>query len=67
MFWRCLKLFRYWREVLGVIDQVFVVSPSLDVKLCVLGLVEGEANPGNTQVATLRCLFQAKKLIAQRW
>lgn len=59
MFWRCPKLFRYWSEVLGTIDHVFGTSLDLDVRLCVIGLVEGEGNPEFNQVAVLRCLFQS--------
>lgn len=67
MFWRCPKLLRYWKEVSAIIGQVFGGPLDWDVRLCELGFVEGEGNPGCTQVAILRCLFQARKLIAQRW
>lgn len=53
MFRRCLKLFRYWKEVSGIINQVFGKPPNPDVRLCVLGFVEGEENPGCTQIAIL--------------
>lgn len=39
----------------------------MDPRLCILGLGEGiDGMPGVTK-AVLRCLFQARKLIAQRW
>lgn len=67
MFWRCPRLFQYWREVVGIIGQVFEVSIDLETMLCVLGWIEGEGKLGDAQLAILRCLFQARKLIAQKW
>lgn len=52
---------------MGILEQVFEVSIEMEVMLCVLGWMEGVGKPGNTQLAVLRCLFQARRLIAQRW
>lgn len=67
MVWRCQKLYWYWGEVLGTINSVFGTSLDLNARLCVLSHAEGKGAPGNTQIAVLRCLFQARKLIAHRW
>lgn len=39
----------------------------MEPKLCVLGYREKFREGVSTTVAVLRCLFQARKLIAQRW
>lgn len=52
---------------MGIIGQVFEVSIDLEPMLCVLGWIEGEGKLGDTQLAILRCLFQARRLIAQKW
>lgn len=52
---------------MGIIDRVFGTSTELEAKYCLLGLAEGVGNPDNTQTTVLRCLYQARKLIALRW
>lgn len=42
-------------------------STELEPKKCLLGLEEGEGKLGNIQVAAMRCLLQARILIARRW
>lgn len=49
------------------IDRVFRTSTELKPKRCLLGLEVGEGKLGNTQVAVMTCLFQARILIARRW
>lgn len=67
MFWKCPKLLCYWTGVTGIIDQAFGAFTKLEAKHCLLGLVEGVGIPGGWQVAVMRCLFQARNLIARRW
>lgn len=40
---------------------------NLEARLCVLGYMEGEGDPGYKLTAVLRGLFKARKRIAQRW
>ena len=39
----------------------------MNPRLCILGLGEEISRMTSTSKAVLRCLFQARKLIAQRW
>lgn len=39
----------------------------MDPKLCILGVGEGIGRGNVKTKVVLRCLFQARKLIAQRW
>lgn len=67
MLWKCPKLFRYWSEVLDTINKIFNLGLKMDPKLCILG-VGVSLGRGNIKFkAVLRCLFQARKVIAQRW
>lgn len=65
MIWKCPKLYRYWTEILDTINKIFKLSLKMHPKLCIMGVGERLGNIKNKVV--LRCLFQAKKLIAQRW
>lgn len=67
MMWRCPKLFRYWEGVLYIINGIFGTSQGQEVKLCVLGYREKLGEGQSVTVAILRCLFQARKLIALKW
>lgn len=39
----------------------------MDPRLCILGVGEGIDGGAEVTKVVLRCLFQARKLIAQRW
>lgn len=67
MVWRCPKLVRYWSEILKKINITFKTNLELDSKTCVLGHVGDGLRDRSTAVAVARCLFQARKLIAQLW
>lgn len=67
MFWRCPKLARYWPEILKKINTTFKINLELDPRTCVLGHVTNRLRDRSTAVAVARCLFQARKLIAQSW
>lgn len=67
MVWKCPKLFRYWRGIITRINKTFKSSLEPEAKTCLLGcLEEDRVLPGIIEVV-LRCLFQARKLIAQKW
>ena len=67
MFWRCPKLFRYWIEVINRINKIFKTSLEPEARTCLLGDAEEHRIPAGALESVLRCLFQARKLIAQRW
>lgn len=67
MMWRCPKLVRYWSEIVKIIEIRFKIRLELEAKICVLGLVRGNLRNDSIITATARCLYQARKLIAQLW
>ena len=67
MIWRCPKLFRYWKGILDTINKIYKTKLEMNPRLCILGLGEEISRMTSTSKAVLRCLFQARKLIAQRW
>lgn len=67
MMWRCPKLVRYWSEILNIIETRFRIRLELEAKVCVLGLVKQNLGNGSIVIAVVRCLYQARKLIAQSW
>ena len=67
MVWRCPKLYSYWVEITERINRVFGSSLDPVALTCLLGCMEdNQVPPGNLE-AILRCLFQARKIIAQKW
>lgn len=67
MVWRCPKLFRYWTEILKIINATFRVTLELEPRVCVLGHIEEEIGTIGTIPVIARCLYQARKSIAQSW
>lgn len=67
MMWKCPKLFRYWSEILETLNKVFSLKLKMDPKLCILGVGESIGKGKTKTKIVQRCLFQARKLIAQRW
>lgn len=67
MVWRCPKLFRYWMGVIDVINRTFGTTLETDARLCVLGYREWKGEGTSLITVVTRCLFQAQKMIAQRW
>lgn len=67
MMWRCPKLVRYWSEILKIISLMFRVKLELEPKTCILGYIDGGLGYRSTAIAIARCLYQARKLIAQSW
>lgn len=49
------------------INSVFGTSLGMEVKACLMGLVEEKGILRDTQTTIIRCLFQGKKLIAWKW
>lgn len=49
------------------INSVFGTSLDMEATTCLLGLMEENGMSGDTQTAIIRCLFQSRKLIAQKW
>lgn len=65
MVWKCPKLFRYW-EIIDRINTTFKTTLEPAAKTCLLKCMEERrVLTGTTEVA-LRCLFQVRKLIAQK-
>lgn len=67
MIWRCPKLFRYWKEVLDMISQVYMFNIPREPVVCLLGALDEEALTPSAHTAVLRLLYIARKLIAQLW
>lgn len=67
MIWKCPKLFRYWKEVLDTISEVYMIPLERTPVVCVLGGIDEELAPPPTCIALIRLLYIAKKLIAQWW
>lgn len=67
MFWKCPKLFRYWKESLDVISQVFVTVIPRSPMMCLLGPLDVETLTPSNHTAILCLLYVARKLIAQLW
>lgn len=67
MVWRCPKLVRYWTGVVEAINGTFGTSFEIDVRLCILGYRVWGVEEVTLKTAVLRCLYQARKLITQRW
>lgn len=65
MMWRCPKLVRYWGEIVKVIETRLKVKLALEAKVCILGLTGENIGSNSTNIAVVRCLYQARKLIAQ--
>lgn len=49
------------------INKIFRTTLELAAKTCLLGNMEECRVPTGTTEVVLRCLFQARKLIAQKW
>lgn len=67
MLWKCPKLFRYWSEIVETLNKVFSLELKMEPKLCILGVGEDMTTGTCKSTIVQRCLFQARKLIAQRW
>lgn len=67
MLWRCPKLYRYWKGVLGKINSKFGLALQMDPILCILGYLEQNVGSASTRIAILRCLYQARKEITWKW
>lgn len=46
---------------------MFGTSLDIEDKTCVFGLIERKGFSGDMRTEKTRCLFQARKLIAQKW
>lgn len=58
---------RYWSEILNIIETKFGIRLEFEAKICVLGLIRQNIGNGYGVTAVVRCLYQARKLIAQSW
>lgn len=67
MIWKCPKLFRYWREVLDTISEVYMIPLSKKSISLFVGGIDDELVPAPTRIVILRLLYVARKLIAQWW
>lgn len=45
MFWQCLKLFRYWKDIPDTISSVFLITFPLDPVTCLLGSIGIDDSP----------------------
>lgn len=66
MLWKCPKL-RYWQDIIININSTLGIEISLDPNLCLLNIMEEPNISKHTHTAMTRGLFQARKLIAQKW
>lgn len=67
LMWRCPKLTRYWTEILNIIEMRFGIRIEQAAKSCVLGLIRQNIEYRPIDIAIIRCLYQARKLIAKAW
>ena len=67
MMWRCPKLHRYWVKILDIINVTFGITLELEARVCLLGCIEERMGQRDILEAAIRCLFQARKLIALKW
>lgn len=67
LFWRCPKLFQYWKEVLDLLNSVYDTTLIPDPNLCLLGFINFNGLDGDQTVVIMRSLFIAPKLIASCW
>lgn len=67
MLWKCPKLFRYWKEVLDVISQVYTITVPRNPVVSLLSALDEETLTPSTHMAILRLLYVVRKLIEQFW
>ena len=67
MVWKCPKLYDFWVKIIERINEVFGISLNPVARICLLGCIEDIRVPQGSLEAILRCLFQARKTIAQKW
>lgn len=67
MLWSCLKLLRFWKGVVDLVNSVCCLSITLTPYVCILGYAEDLSAPGPLKVAAARMLYIAGKHIAQCW
>lgn len=67
MMWRCPKLARYWGVIVKIIEARWKISLAMEAKVCILGLTGENIGSNDIRIAVGRCLYQARKLIAQAW
>lgn len=67
MVWRCPKLARYWSGITRIIETRFKIKLKQEARVCILGLMGENMGCNNKKIAIARCLYQARKLIAQSW
>lgn len=48
-------------------NKTYGTTLGMEAKLCVLGYREKSSEGVSTTIVVIRCLFQARKLIVQRW
>lgn len=67
MVWRCPRLARYWSKIIRIIEIRFKSKLKQEARVCILGLLGESVECNNKKIAIGRCLYQARKLIAQSW
>lgn len=67
LMWRCPKLHCYWGDVTDTISSVFQIRVPLDPLICILGAIDEEIYPPPNNIAIIRLLYLARKLVARFW
>lgn len=67
MLWKCLKLVRYWEEVVITINCIDQVQLQLNLITCILGGLLEEFYLPSTYIALVRLRYLARKMIARYW
>lgn len=67
LLWRCPNLHSYWVGVVTKVNSVFKISLPLDLRACLLGVIEKQDWEAHTKEAFHRVLFQAREWIMIHW
>lgn len=62
MMWHCLKLVRYWKDVIKLIKSIFSISFEVTY---IFGCVEYVAVENEVKIPIAKILYVARKVIAQ--
>lgn len=58
MFWECVELGGFWRDVLNVICSVHHIRLSADPRICILGILDDLESDSPVSLGISRMLFQ---------
>lgn len=67
MLWRYPKHHRYWQDIIKIINSLLRIKLPVDTGICLLNIIEESSFSECVYVIIARILFQAWKLIAQKW